>query len=246
MIKMIRVKSILLFVFLVTGTVGNLHAQPEDVDRRRLDLKSQGIVAIAVRAAQGDLERLKVEIHAGLDQGLTVNQIKESLVHMYAYCGFPRSIRGLQTLMEVLEDRKSKGIKEVWGNEATVIADERSKYDRGKEILGKLTGISQEQPRKGYAAFAPEIEIFLKEHLFADLFERDVLTYSERELVTISVLSAIGGVEPMLQSHMTICLNIGITPEQLKQFASIIAAKVGEKEGAIAQSILEKVLDNRK
>ena len=86
----------------------------------------------------------------------------------------------------------------------------------------------------------------MKEHLFADLFERDVLTYSERELVTISVLSAIGGVEPMLQSHMTICLNIGITPEQLKQFASIIAAKVGEKEGAIAQSILEKVLDNRK
>jgi 4-carboxymuconolactone decarboxylase len=242
---MMLIKSILLSVFLLTILTVNLYAQPQNPKPQTLDFKSQAIISISIRAAQGELEHLKEEIHSGLDQGLTVNQIKESLVHLYAYCGFPRSIRGLQTLMEVLEYRKNKGVDDVLGKDATVITDERSKYERGKEILGKLTGASLDEPRKGYAAFAPEIEIFLKEHLFADLFERDVLSYIERELVTISVLSAIGGVEPMLQSHMTICLNIGVQPEQLKQFVNLITLKAGKKEGKIVKTVLVKVLENR-
>ena len=78
---------------------------------------------------------------------------------------------------------------------------------------GELTHAPQDRPLSGYGAFAPVIDTFLKEHLFADIFERDVLTYAQRELVTISVLSAIGGAEPMLRSHLAICLNVGLTPK---------------------------------
>jgi len=90
------------------------------------------------------------------------------------------------------------------------------------------------------------MDTFLKEHLFADIFERDVLTWQERELVTVSVLSSIGGVEPMLQSHLKICLNVGLTPEQLRQFVSIIKSTIGQKEGNTAQSVLDEVLKSHK
>ena len=70
----------------------------------------------------------------------------------------------------------------------------------------------------GYSAFAPVIDRFLKEHLFADIFERDLLTYAQRELVTISVLAALGNVQPMLQGHLNISLNTGISSDQLKEF----------------------------
>ena len=96
--------------------------------------------------------------------------------------------------------------------------------------------------RTGYSAFAPEIEIFLKEHLFADIFERDVLTYVERELVTISVISSIGKAEPMLRSHMNICLNLGVTKEQLQQFVTVIKTTLGKKEAKAAQKVLNEVL----
>jgi len=148
----------------------------------------------------------------------------------------------LQTFMEVLDERKAKGIDDVLGAEASPIQDERSKYERGKEILGKLTGTPQDGPKTGYSAFAPEIDIFLKEHLFADIFERNVLSYSERELVTVSVLSSIGSVEPMLRSHLNICLNVGLTPEQLQQFVYIIKSTIGKKEAKTAQIILDEVL----
>lgn len=238
-------KSISLIILLISMCSNGMTQQKNAVENP-LSAKQQSIITIAACTAKGDLQALKKMLHAGLDAGLTVNEIKEAIVHLYAYCGFPRSIRGLQTLMTVLDERKAKGINDNWGAGATPVKDERSKYERGKEILGKLTRAPQDGPRTGYAAFSPEIEVFLKEHLFADIFERDVLNYADRELVTVSVLSSIGGVEPMLRSHLNICLNTGLTPAQLYQFAGIIKLTVGRKEAKATKSVLDEVLKERK
>lgn len=224
---------------------GTISAQQQPEVGNLLNPKEQSIVSIAALTAKGDLIRLKKALNTGLDAGLTINQIKESLVHSYAYCGFPRSLRGLQTFIEVLDERKAKGITDEVGAEASPIDNDRSRYDRGKENLEKLTGINETGPKTGYAAFAPVIEVFLKEHLFADLFERDVLTYAERQLVTISVLAGIGGVEPMLRSHLNNCLNVGLTPEQLEQFIGVIKSTVGKKEAKSAQKVLDEVLKSK-
>jgi 4-carboxymuconolactone decarboxylase len=240
------IKTLIVLIMAISCFSNNLKTQNNMNTNKVLDPKEQRIITIAAFTAKGDLSELKTALNAGLEAGLTINQIKEVILHLYAYCGFPRSIRGLQTFMNILDERKAKGINDVLGAEASPIQEERSKYERGKEILGKLTGTPQDGPRTGYSAFAPEIDTFLKEHLFADIFERDVLTYSERELVTVSVLSTIGGVEPMLRSHLNICLNVGLTPEQLLQFVNIIKSTIGKKEAKAAQEILDEVIKNNK
>ena len=222
-----------------------LDAQNEMATISQLTLKQQNIVAIAALTAQGELQSLKPALNKGLDTGMTINDIKEIMVHLYAYCGFPRSIRGLQTLMEVLDERKAKGIEDELGADASPINDERTKYDRGKANLEELIGKPLNEPQTGYAAFAPTIEVFLKEHLFADIFDRDVLTFADRELVTISVISAIGGAEPMLKSHLAICLNLGLNPQQLIEFLSVIKSTVGKKEAKAAQVVLNEILSSR-
>jgi len=214
--------------------------------KMELSPNEQSIISIAALTAKGDLTSLKPALNSGLESGLSVNQIKEVLVHLYAYCGFPRSIRGLQTFMEVVNERKAKGINDVLGAEASPISEEQPKYERGKKVLGELTKVPQDGAMSGYSAFAPVIDTFLKEHLFADIFERDVLTYAERELVTISVISSIGGAEPMLRSHLNICLNVGLTPGQLNEFVGIIQSTVGEKEAKDALAVLNEVLKNLK
>lgn len=223
-----------------------LKAQTNQVENLDLSPKQQSLVAIAAWTATGNLTKLKTDLNTGLDAGLAVNQVKEVIVHVYAYAGFPRSIRGLQTFMAVLEERKARGINDTAGAEASPIKNDSSKYERGKAILQQLTGVAETGPKTGYAAFAPTIEIFLKEHLFADIFERDVLTYAERELVTISVLSSIGGVEPMLRSHLNICLNVGLTSNQLQQFVGIIKSTIGKKQSKAAQKVLNEVLNSKK
>jgi alkylhydroperoxidase/carboxymuconolactone decarboxylase family protein YurZ len=232
-----------LLLALFSSCYSTLNAQQAMNTNQALNSKQQRIISIAAVTAKGDLPKLKTELNKGLDAGLTINQIKEALVHLYAYCGFPRSIRGLQTFMEVLDERKAKGIKDKTGNGASTIKNDATKYERGKKILGELTKTPQPDTLSGYSAFAPVIDTFLKEHLFADIFERDVLSYSERELVTVSVLASIGGVEPMLQSHLKICLNVGLTREQLQQFVDIIKSTAGETEAKAALSVLDEVLE---
>lgn len=230
---------------LISFLINDVNAQQALDTNQPLDAKQQSIVTIAALTAKGDLEKLKTAIDTGLDAGLTINEIQELIIHLYAYAGFPRSIHGLQTFMTVLDEREARGITDEWGPEASPITDTRTRYVRGKEILEELAKTNLDGPKTGYSAFAPEIEVFLKEHLFADLFERDVLTYQQRELVTISVLSSIGGVEPFLRSHMNICLKQEITPGQLQQFISIIKATVGKKEAKAAQVVLDEVLKSQ-
>lgn len=221
-------------------------AQQMNTTHQALSAKEKSIVLISSLTAQGKLTALKNELNSGLEAGLTINEIKEVLVHSYAYCGFPRSIRGLQTFMTVLGERKAKGIIDQTGKEASPIKGDEHKYERGKKILATLTQTPPPDQLTGYSAFAPTIDSFLKEHLFADIFERDVLTYAQRELVTISVISAIGDAEPMLQSHLGISLNVGITPEQLKEFVVVIAPSIGKEKAEAAQNVLNEVLKSRK
>lgn len=235
---------------MLLGISVNTYSQENNMLSKKqesLDRRSQKVVTISVFAARGELNKLKPELVAGLEAGLTVNEIKEILVHLYAYSGFPRSLRGLQTFMSVLDERKAAGIIDNWGREASPITDTRDKYERGKDILSELQGITPPEGRAtaGYAGFSPEIETFLKEHLFADIFERDVLTYAQRELVTVSVIAALGYLQPMLTSHMGLALNTGITPGQLKQVVDIITTTIGKLEGTQAKSVLAGVLRNR-
>ena len=221
-------------------------AQQMPLYNQTLNAKEKSIIAISALTAKGDLTNLKTTLASGLEAGLTVNEIKEVLVHLYAYCGFPRSIRGLQTFMQVLDERKVKGIDDKIGKNASNIDETGDKYDRGKKILEELTRTPQSDTLIGYSAFAPAIDSFLKEHLFADIFERDILSYAQRELVTISVLAAIGGAEPILKSHLAICLNVGMTPRQLKQYAKIIKSTIGKNEATAAQKVLDEVLKSKK
>jgi 4-carboxymuconolactone decarboxylase len=218
--------------------LGNLH----DLEKRH-----QRIVAISALTAKGDLEQLKTALNAALDAKLTVNEIKETLVHLYAYCGFPRSIQGLNSLMAVLETRKAQGITDEMGRAASPIPDDLSKYEQGKKTLEALTGQPLVTPPKsGYGAFSPEVDVFLKEHLFADIFGRDVLSYQDREVATITALTCLGGVEPMLKNHIGIALHLGMTEAQMGHLMDIVEVKVGEKEANAGRKVVIEALIARK
>lgn len=243
--KLFKVYSITAMIFCLSMVLTNANAQQMATINNSLSAKEKSIISISSLTAKGDLVTLKTALNTGLESGLTINEIKEVLVHLYAYCGFPRSIRGLQTFMEVLNERKAKAVNDSTGKEASVIIEDNNKYERGKKVLVELTKIPQPDKLSGYSAFAPVIDTFLKEHLFADIFERDVLTYAQRELVTISVIATIGNADPMLKSHLGISLNVGITSEQLQEFVTIIKSTAGKKEAKAAQEILNNVLKNR-
>ena len=207
-----------------------------------LNTKQENIVAIAAFTANGDLPELKKALNGGLDAGLTVNEIKEVLVQMYAYCGFPRSLNGISTFMGVMEERKAKGIKDETGKEPSPLPAGKSRIELGTEIQ---TGLAGAPVGGAIYTFAPAIDEFLKGHLFGDIFGRDNLDYQSREIATISALASMEGVNPQLQAHFNIGLNVGLTEAQMKSLVSVLETRVGKKEADNACEVLGKALGNR-
>lgn len=207
---------------------------------QNLDRRQESIVRIASLTATGDIDNLKIELKHGLEAGLTVNEIREVLVQLYAYCGFPRSLNGINALMSVLAERKSDGITDEEGKVASPIND-HDKYQTGKKTLAMLTGC-EEKSLSGASAFAPAIDSFLKEHLFADIFSRNILNFQQRELVTASALAAMTGVAAQLQAHIGMAMNTGLTEEQLLKAFTLIDRTAGKDQGDLARITLGKVL----
>ncbi len=166
---------------------------------------------IAYYAASGDQMHLAEAIAQGLDSSLSVSEVKEILVQMYAYCGFPKSLNALNTMISVTDARKAKGIKDKEGVAPTLLKDV-DMLKRGTAIQTELVG----RPVTGRTMeYAPAIDTFLKSHLFGDIFSREVLTYQEREVATIAALAAIEGVQPQLNAHIQIGLHNGLTQQKV-------------------------------
>lgn len=221
---------------LVSGNLINAQNKMENV----LNKRQQNLVTIAAFEAKGDLKGLKGAINEALDDGLTINQVKEVLSQLYAYTGFPRSLNGLGVLQSTVAERKAVGKKDKEGNSASAIADDYDALNQGTKVQTQLCGGTPFNYE-----FAPSIDYYLKAHLFGDIFASDILTYSEREIVTIGALSAIDGAAPQLKAHVSGSRNMGVSDEEVHSIPSVLAAKVGDIEAYRAEKAVAEVFGEK-
>ncbi len=179
-----------------------------------LTAKEKAIASAAAYTALGNQEGLKKAVNEGLDAGVTVNEFKEILVQSYAYCGFPRSLNALGTLMQTVEER---GNKDEIGQEPSA-KPQGDALTYGTENQTKLVGA---EVKGKLFEFAPAIDEYLKAHLFGDIFARDNVDWKTRELATIAMLSAREGVESQLNAHINIGKHNGLTDEQVDEILKI-------------------------
>ena len=223
--KMSKCKN--LFTFLLAAVMlaacTNSNEKMSKCENEKLELsftteQAAWMSAIACDEAKGDLMALESAIHNGLEAELTVSQIKEALSQLYAYTGFPRSLNALGVLQRVIGDRQAKGVKVLMGEDASPLSDDYEALKEGTRVQTQLVGKSFDYE------FAEATDYYLKAHLFGDIFARDNLTYADRELVTVSALSGLEGVEPQLKAHISGARNMGVSEEQLQGIVVALAA----------------------
>ncbi len=170
--------TIHIIILIISVCCLSVHAKEKSypADYQNLNTQQKSLVAISSYTAQGKIPELNAALNDGLNAGLSVNEINEALVQLYAYCGFPR------------------------------------------------------------------IDAFLKEHLFADVFESNVLTYLQRELITNAALASMTGVESQLGAHLFFGMNVGITEGQYNDMFDIIEKTVGETVANEGRTILKGLL----
>lgn len=214
-------------------------------DMQYLNAKQESIIAISAHTALGNINKLIPALNTGLDAGLSVNEIKEIMIQLYAYAGFPRSLNGINTFMCVLDDRASKGIKDEIGKDPSPVPPNFNRDEYGAKTRAQLGGRKIIPEPSGYQLFAPAIDNFLKEHLFADIFVRDNFDHQSRELETIAILASLGGLEDQLRFHMNAAINTGMTESELSEFIKVIAEQTGQEKAEATQKVLDEILAKR-
>ena len=96
--------------YIIEYAFGDIYAN------NKLDLKSQEIAVVAALTAIGTAQpQLKVHINGALNIGCTINEVKEVILQMAVYSGFPSCINAANALKEVLTERKKHGISDPVG-----------------------------------------------------------------------------------------------------------------------------------
>ena len=184
-----------------------------------LSTKERSIAAISMYTARGDMENLKAALSAGLDTGLTINEIKEILVQLYAYCGFPRSLNALNCFMALIGKRREQGVTDQPGRLPGPLPA-GSSLEFGTANQTKLCG---GEVKGAVYEFVPAIDEFLKGHLFGDIFGRDNLDWKTRELATVAALAAMDGTERQRDSHIRVGKHNGLADPQIAEVLAMAA-----------------------
>lgn len=86
---------------------------------------------------------------------------------------------------------------------------------QGEEVLTRVTGHPGEAVFNSLADINPALGHHVAAFAFGDIYDRPGLDHRSRQLVTLGVLTALGGTEPQLKTHINVALNVGLTRDEI-------------------------------
>lgn len=72
--------------------------------REGLDHKTRSLITLSMLTALGRSHELKGHVRGALNNGATVEEIREVLLHASVYCGVPLTVEAFRAAHEVLKD----------------------------------------------------------------------------------------------------------------------------------------------
>ena len=181
-----------------------------------LTKRQQDLVQISAYTASSKLEELQIAINDGLNNGLSVAEIKDVMAQLYAYCGFPKALNGLGVLDKTLKERQKMGLKTTLGKENKIIDQKINSLEVGTDTQTKLVGNKVDM-----SAISADVDYYLKAHLFGDIFASEIFSWQEREIITVAALASMNGTEPQRNSHINVSKHNGITQAQIDEILAI-------------------------
>ena len=90
-----------------------------------------------------------------------------------------------------------------------------NKKEIGLKNLAKIDGAAAEVVFDSLKDLAPDFNDMMLEFAFGTIYERGVLNFKQREMITITSLLTQGGCENQLRVHIQASLNVGLTQEEI-------------------------------
>jgi 4-carboxymuconolactone decarboxylase len=123
--------------------------------------------------------------------------------------------------------------------------DNRARRDRGLAVLSRIDGHQGEAVIDALADISPALGHHVAAFAFGDIYDRPGLDPRSRQLVTIGVLTALGGCEPQLKVHIGAALNVGLGREEITEAILHSAVYAGFPRALNATFVAREVFAGR-
>lgn len=183
----------------------------EIADRGTLNDRQRALITLVVLTSGQTLEDLKPHVDAALRVGATPVEIKEAMYQCAPYIGFPKTEAALQMVNELF---RAKNIPLPVENQSTVT--EASRYADGLKVQKSIFGdVIDKMHQTAPANQLPIVQNYLSAFCFGDVYTRKGLDVKTRELLTFSIIAALGGCDSQVRSHVQGNAAVGNSKENL-------------------------------
>ncbi|AOP46224.1 carboxymuconolactone decarboxylase family protein [Streptomyces lydicus] len=119
------------------------------------------------------------------------------------------------------------------------------RYAYGMKVLEQVDGEAGQRIVDSLADTSPELGHQVVAWAFGDMYARPELPPRDRQLVTLGVLTALGGCEIELDVHINAALNVGLTPTEITEALLHSAVYCGMPRAINATLTAKKVFTDR-
>ena len=173
-----------------------------------LDIKTREMITCVTLATMQTLPQLKAHAGAALNVGVTPVELREAIYSCAPFIGGPKTLNALTVINEVFKERDISLPLEKQGT-----VTEENRHEKGAAVQDRLYpgGISQVMEDIP-GEMGDDVERFLTEYCFGDMYTRGGLDLKTRELLGYCVLTTLGA-DSQLRSHFQGNLNAGNSKE---------------------------------
>ncbi|MBE1442270.1 carboxymuconolactone decarboxylase family protein [Paenibacillus sp. OAS669] len=175
-----------------------------------LDDKQRELITLVVLTTNQTLPQLKAHVHAALNVGLTPVEIKEAIYQCAPYIGFPKTLNAVTEVNEVF---KARNIALPLESQKQVEEDNR--FEKGLTVQVEIFGDVIATMRESTPSNQKHIQDYLSAFCFGDFYTRGGLDLKTRELLTLCIISSIGGAEGQVKAHVQGNKNVGNDKETM-------------------------------
>ncbi len=189
-----------------------------------LDLHTRLMVQLAAILAAGGLAEFRVMAAAAVaNGGVSAVELKEIVYQSVAYVGMARGYDYLHAANDVLT---AAGVELPLPRQSASTPETR--LERGKSVQGRIVGDDAVAARlTDTAADEVHFQRYLAANCFGDTVGRGGIDLAVRELLTFSMLVALGGADAQVRGHVSGNLAIGNTRAQLLAVLTVLVPFIG-------------------
>ncbi|WP_420036596.1 carboxymuconolactone decarboxylase family protein [Streptomyces sp. cg28] len=121
----------------------------------------------------------------------------------------------------------------------------QARFDRGLETLNRINSDAVPLVLDSLADVSPELARQIVSWGFGEIYSRPALPPRDRQLLTLGILTALGGCEPQLEVHLNTALNVGLSPEEIVEALLHAAGYAGFPRALNATFVAKKVFAER-